>query len=59
MNSSRIILGDNYSDSSTPIFANLKLMTKFLISSLHKVDTNYENYRGELKPIRPVIFEKD
>ena len=57
--SQRIILGDNYSDSDTPIFANLKLMTKYLISSLHKVDTNYENYRGELNPIRPVIFEKD
>lgn len=57
--SKRIILGDNYSDSNTPVFANLKLMTKFLISSLHKVDTSYENYRGELESIRPVIFEKD
>ena len=33
--SKRIILGDNYSNSDTPVFANLKLMTKFLISYLH------------------------
>jgi len=57
--SKRIILGDNYSNSDTPVFANLKLMTKFLISYLHKVDTNYENYRGELKSIQPVVFKKD
>ena len=57
--SKRIILGNNYSNSDTPVFANLKLMTKFLISYLHKVDTNYENYRGELKSIQPVVFKKD
>jgi len=57
--SKRMILGDNYSNSDTPVFANLKLMTKFLISYLHKVDTNYENYRGELKSIQPVVFKKD
>lgn len=57
--SKRIILGDNYSNSDTPVFANLNLMTKFLISYLHKVDTNYENYRGELKSIQPVVFKKD
>ena len=57
--SKRVILGDNYSNSDTPVFANLKLMTKFLISYLHKVDTNYENYRGELKSIQPVVFKKD
>ena len=57
--SKRIILGDNYSNSDTPVFVNLKLMTKFLISYLHKVDTNYENYRGELKSIQPVVFKKD
>ena len=33
--SKRVILGDNYSNSDTPVFANLKLMTKFLISYLH------------------------
>jgi parallel beta-helix repeat protein len=56
--SKRIILGDNYTDSNSSIFVNLKLMTKFLTPPLHKVDRNYENYRGQLKPIRPVVFEK-
>jgi parallel beta-helix repeat protein len=57
--SSRVTLGSNFTESGKADFVNLKLMTKFLVPIIHKIDNNYSNYMGELESIKPVVFLQD
>jgi hypothetical protein len=47
----KIILGDNGDASFLTINA-----LKYILPFFDPVDQNYDNYRGKIKPLSPVVF---
>ena len=56
--SDRIVLGKNFSEEGEADFANLNLMTKYLLPRFHKIDTNNQNYFGSIQSLKSVNFSE-